>query len=148
MKWFAAVFLLAFLPACSGSSEGRIHADESTTRTVPAVVLPDALPVPRPSPWPIRSGDRVDHPTSADVAVGQALPFKIYTHCGIDFRLDFDGSFWQAYTHDAYAPAYGFIHGTMTLLTEEVAVFRYKAQSVPSVYFVRNDSPKPERGCD
>jgi hypothetical protein len=36
----------------------------------------------------------------------------------------------------------------MTLLTEEVAVFRFKTQGAPSsVYFVRNDTPKPERGC-
>jgi hypothetical protein len=53
-----------------------------------------------------------------------SCPFKISTHCGFDFRVDFDGSFWQAYTHEAYAPVYGFVHGTMTLLTEEVAVFR------------------------
>ena len=149
MKRLAVVLLLAFLPACSGSPEGRIYPDESTPRTVPAVVLPGALPVPQPSPWQIRSGERVDHPSSADVAVGRKVPFRIYTHCGFDFRIDFDGSFWQAYTHDAYAPAYGFVHGTMTLLTEEVAVFRFKTQGAPSsVYFVRNDTPKPERGCD
>ena len=149
MKWFAAVFLLALVPACSGSAEGRIYPDESTPRTVPAVVLPDALPVPQPSPWQIRSGEQVDHPTSTEVAIGQRLPFKIYTHCGFDFRVDFDGSFWQAYTHEAYAPVYGFVHGTMTLLTEEVAVFRFPTQGAPSsVYFVRNDTPKPERDCD
>ena len=149
MKWFAVVLLLAFLPACSGSPQGRIYPVESTPRAIPAVVLPDALPVPHPSAWRIRSGERVDHPTSADVTVGQALPFKTYTHCGFDFRVDFDGSFWQAYTHDAYAPVYGFVHGTMTLLTEEVSVFRFTTRGVPSsVYFVRNDTPKPERGCD
>ena len=148
MKWLAVVILLALLPACSGSPEGRIFPIESTPRTVPAVVLPDALPVPQPSPWQIRPGEKVDHPTSVDVAVGHKTPFKIYTHCGFDFRLDFDGSFWQAYTHDAYAPVYGFVHGTMTLLTEEVAVFRFTTQGTPSsVYFVRNDTPKPERGC-
>ena len=56
------------------------------------VVLPGALPVPQPSPWQIRSGERVDHPSSADVAVGRKVPFRIYTHCGFDFRIDFDGS--------------------------------------------------------
>ena len=30
MKWFEAVFLLALVPACSGSPEGRIYPDEST----------------------------------------------------------------------------------------------------------------------
>ena len=90
----------------------------------------------------------MDHPTSVDVAVGQKRLFKIYTHCGFDFRVDFDGSFWQAYTHDTYAPVFGFVHGTMTLLTEEVAVFRFKTQGAPSsVYFIRNDTPKPELGC-
>jgi len=39
MKRLAVVLLLAFLPACSGSPEGRIYPDESTPRTVPAVVI-------------------------------------------------------------------------------------------------------------
>ena len=149
MKWVTGLLLFSLLSACSGSPEGRIYTVEPTPRTVPAVVLPDALPVPQPSPWAIRPGEQVDHPMSAHVVVGQKVPFKIYTHCGFDLRTDFDGSFWQAYTHDAYAPVYGFVHGTMTLLTEEVAVFRFTMQGTPSsVYFVRNDTPKPERGCD
>jgi hypothetical protein len=148
MKRFLVVLLLALIPACSGPPEGRISPVETTPRPIPPVILPDALPVPRPSPWHIRSGEQVDHPTSANVALGQQLPFTISTHCGFDFRVDFDGSFWQAYTHEAYAPVYGVVHGTMTLLTEEVAVFRFKTQGTPSsVYLVRNDTPKPERGC-
>ena len=37
----------------------------------------------------------------------------------------------------------------MTLLSGEVAVFRFESQGdEASVYFIRNDTPKPEVGCD
>ena len=84
------------------------------------------------------------------MAIGQERPFKLYTHCGIDFRVDFDGSFWQSYG-EGKTPAVGFNFekGTMTLLSGEVAVFRFQSRGdEASIYFVRNDTPKPEVGCD
>lgn len=82
------------------------------------------------------------------MAVGQERPFELDTHCGIDSRVDFDGSFWQSYVV-GNTPAVGdpFRKGTMTLLSGEVAVFRFEGDEA-SVYFIRNDTPKPEVGCD
>ena len=46
-------------------------------------------------------------------------------------------------------PSDPFQKGSMTLLTPEVAVFRFKsAHGEVAVYFVRNDSPRPEGVCD
>jgi len=106
--------------------------------------------VPEPSPWSIKPDEKRDRATSSDVAVGQERPFELYTHCGIDSRVDFDGSFWQSYVV-GNTPAVGdpFRKGTMTLLSGEVAVFRFESQGdEASVYFIRNDTPKPEVGCD
>ena len=79
------------------------------------------------------------------------MPFRLYTHCGFDWRLDFDESFWQMYagplpqgtrTNDPIQ------RGTLTLLTDEVAVFRFDVRTgEASVYFVRNDTPKHEVSC-
>jgi hypothetical protein len=108
--------------------------------------------VPEPSPWPIKPDEKRDRPTSPEVAIGQERPFELYTHCGIDFRVDFDGSFWQAYGGEGKAPVVGsFLEkkGTMTLLSQDVAAFRFRSRGEgASVYFVRNDTPKPEVGCD
>ena len=83
------------------------------------------------------------------MSIGQERTLKLYTHCGIDFRVDFDGSFWQSYD-DGKPPTVGdpFQIGTMTLLSGGVAVFRFESQGgQKSVCFVRNDSPKPKAGC-
>ena len=65
-------------------------------------------------------------------------------------RTHRSGSFWQSYG-DGQTVAVGnpFQEGTMTLLTEEVAVFRFDRDgSETSIYFVRNDTPRPRLGCD
>jgi hypothetical protein len=154
MRSFAFV-LAALLAACTGPTDptgSPFPAIDGTPRP-PSVVLPaEALPAPdaSPWPWPIRPGDKQDHPASPDVAIGQARPFKLYTHCGIDFRVDFDESFWQSYRFGK-SPSVGdpVQLGTMTLLTDEVAVFRYRSQgNETSIYFVRNDTPRARVGCD
>ena len=84
------------------------------------------------------------------MAVGQERPFALYTLCGIDHRVDFDGSFWQSYA-GGKAPTVGnpVQKGTMALLSAEVAVFRFENQGDEApIYFVRNDTPRPEVGCD
>lgn len=151
MRWYGVVALTAML-ACTGPADPSVPSVasvEPSTRASP--VLPrEARPVPEPSPWPLPRSGRRDHPTSSDVAIGRTRPFELYTHCGIDFGVDFDGSFWQSYG-DVETPTVGnpFRKGTMILLTEEVAVFRFDSDgSETSIYFVRNDTPKPRVGCD
>lgn len=151
-----ALIVVALLTACTGPSdpEGSLSPDVDGTPRPPSIVLPaEALPVPDASPWPspIQPGDEQDHASSPDVAIGREQPFKLYTHCGIDFRVDFDESFWQAYPYPRQRAPVGdpFQQGVMTLLTDEVAVFRYRSQgNKASIYFVRNDSPRARVGCD
>jgi hypothetical protein len=145
--------LFALLAACTGPTDpsaSPVPSVESTPKE-PRIEIPaEALPVPEPSPWLIKPDEKRDHATSSDVAVGQERPFELYTHCGIDFRVDFDGSFWQSYVV-GNTPTVGnpFEKGTMTLLSAEVAVFRFESQGdEASVYFIRNDTPKPKVGCD
>lgn len=152
MRSFALV-VVALLAACTGPTDSTgspFPAIDGTPRP-PSVVLPaEALPVPDASPWPIRPGDKQDHASSRDVAIGHAQPFELYTHCGIDFRVDFDESFWQSYPGEKASPVGDPVQqGTMTLLTDRVAVFRYRSHgNEASIYFVRNDTPRARVGCD
>ena len=152
MRESIVVVLVTLLTACTGPTDPRVPSVSSVDPTpkAPPVVIPaEALPVPESTPWPIQSDEKRDRPTSSDVAIGQERRLKLYTHCGIDFRVDFDGSFWQSYVVGK-TPTVGdpFQKGTMTLLSGEVAVFRFDGQGEQgSIYFVRNDSPKPESGC-
>lgn len=151
MGWLRIVAVTVLVTSCTGSPDTSVPPDRSTDpagspiRTLP----PKALPVPDPTPWPMRPGDERDRPTTSDVPVGRARPFKLYTHCGIDFRVDFDASFWQSYrVGDDLRIGNPFQGGTMTLLSDEVAVFRYESdQGEISVFFVRNDTPTPKAGC-
>lgn len=153
MRSFRSVALILLLASCTGESDG---ATEPVSPTSPTAATPtvqplpeEALPVPEPPPWSIEPGAPEDHPSSPDVAIGRTRPFRLYTHCGIDFRVDFDGSFWQSYNAAKIElPGNEFPKGSMTLLTEEVAVFRTtRGDGEVSIYFVRNDSPKPEVVC-
>lgn len=153
MRSFALV-VVALLVACTGPTDptgSPFPAIDGTPRP-PSVVLPaEALPVPDASPWPLPThpDDKQDHASSPDVAIGRVRSFNLYTHCGIDFRVDFDESFWQSYP-GAKAPVDDPVQqGTMTLLTDRVAVFRYRSHGDDaSIYFVRNDTPRAPVGCD
>lgn len=123
--------------------------DEATPDAPPTVVPAEALPVPEPSPWPITPDEKRDRATSPEAVLGQERPIKLITHCGIDLRVDFDGSFWQSYNVAKPLKIDNpFQKGTMTLLSDEVAVFRFQGPDGDvSVYFVRNDTPKGEVVC-
>jgi hypothetical protein len=147
-----ALALVGLLAACTettGSGVSSAPSIESSPKVPPTLIPDEALPVPEPSPWPIQPDEKRDRATTPDVAVGQRRPFRLYTHCGIDLRVDFDGSFWQSYSGPD-TPAIGnpFQKGTMTLLLDDVAVFRFETQGDDTaIYFIRNDAPKPEVGC-
>lgn len=154
MRAIRTATLMLLLASCTGGSG---TATESISPTPPSTPTPtvqplpeEALPVPEPSPWSIEPGAPEDRPSSPDVAVGSTRPLRLYTHCGIDFRVDFDGSFWQSYNVELKRlPFNEFPKGSMTLLTEEVAVFRTTEDGREvSIYFVRNDTPKPMGVCD
>lgn len=77
-------------------------------------------------------------PRSTAIAVGQPYLFDLSTHCGVNFWVDFDGSFWEA-TIPVY-PGYGIPatpintavqRGTMTLLDPDTALFEYQNGRIP-----------------
>lgn len=143
-----AVALVVLLTSCTGEPAPDSGASPSLEASPTDVAAPpdEALRMPAPSPWSFPEGARPDHPRSGTARLGRPYPFLLYTHCGVGFRVDFDGSFWQAYAvlGRASNPAQ---RGTMTLLSEYVALFEARHGDV-RIYFVRNDTPKPRLGCD
>jgi len=80
---------------------------------------------------------------SRHVATGRPYPFRLYTHCGVDFSTDFDGSFWDL-ADAAWAGSYGnppsaignpFQDGTMTLVDHDHARFDVPRDPVDPVRF-------------
>jgi hypothetical protein len=144
--------VFALLAGCTGLTDPSPLPDpsvESTLEAPPDLIPTEALPVPDPSPWPIKPNDQHARPRSAEVAIGRERPFELYTHCGIDFHVDFAGSFWQWYAGKTGAVGDPFQKGTMTLLSDDAAVFRYHSRGDQlSIYFVRNDTPKALLHCD
>jgi hypothetical protein len=98
---------------------------------------PQSLPAPAGASQPQALGDgRFSYtPNSAQVIIGLAYRFTLYTHCGLDLPvvLDFDGSFWDpagpgpATDASGGAPAgfrQPFDHGVITLVSTNVAEYR------------------------
>jgi len=96
-------------------------------------------------------------PHSAYVAAGRAYPFRLYTHCGIDFATDFDHAFWDvadaAWRGSNGNPPGGignpFQMGTMTLVDRGHARFDIadSGDAAPSsrggsIRFIRHRGPK------
>lgn len=80
---------------------------------------------------------------SRHVATGRPYPFRLYTHCGVDFATDFDGSFWDL-ADAAWAGSYGnppsaignpFQDGAMTLVDHDHARFDVPRDPVDPVRF-------------
>jgi hypothetical protein len=144
------VMMAALLAACTGPTDPGVSSapsDEPTPAPTPPALPHAARPVPEPSPWPIQPDEERDRATTPDVDIGMTRQFRLYTHCGIDFRVDFDGSFWQWYAGKWWAVD-DHEKGTMTLLSDDVAVFRFQRAGVDlALYFVRNDAPKPVMSC-
>jgi hypothetical protein len=127
------------LAACTGGID----------RGQPAVTSPVSAPrtTVTASPIPVPHGTKVDHPHSPPSAVVSVpYPFKLYTHCGIDFHVDFDGSFWQLVKGSVDGPFKNPEDvGGMTLLPSGLAEFQSLSGS--SVQFVRYTYPKPFQVC-
>lgn len=99
-----------------------------------AVIFPEKRPAflggPRALP---PAGDehvvvRVGGPTQAwpsSKPVEEGVDYRYNTgHCGLDFFVDFDGSFWKTGTATKGADLINQDDGTLTLLSEERAVYR------------------------
>ena len=98
------------------------------------------------SPATITTGQ----PTHVQAGVQNA--YRLYTHCGPDWRTFFDGSYWDLAA--PVQPGLGdpYQDGTMTLMAADEARFDYVAnQSPASISFHRHVTGgplKPPLGCD
>ena len=95
--------------------------------------------------------NKLMYPKSPRVEIGKPYAISIYTHCGIDTYLDFDGSFWNALEpahRNAANPPLGVgnpgQNGNMTLVDENHARFEFDNRVF---YFHRHIGPKMDRGC-
>ena len=126
-----------FLAGCGGSSSEAAQA----VPTVPPGVRPGIFP--QPGGVELRS-------KSARVEPGRAHPFRLHTHCGVDFNVDFDGSFWDladpawAGTGGGNLPASRpignpFQDGAMTLIDADRARFDFPGGQIA---YRRHTGPK------
>ncbi len=118
-----------------------VACEQANTQSFPeSPILPSVdprLPVPlRPTPVSI-----VLQPKSARVEQGKPYPFGLYTHCGVDWGTDFDGSFWD-WTGQPQLPSWlgnPVQGGTMTLIDANHARFDFEGSSI---HFTRHVGPK------
>lgn len=64
-------------------------------------------------------------PHSAPATPGKAYVFQLSTRCGIDYEVDFDGSFWDAASARPVGIGSPTQKGTMTLIDTRHAKFSY-----------------------
>ena len=122
-------------PTVSPTESGPLQAEEVATPVVtgtvraatpaPGTRVPADTRRPGATPTPI-----VLQPKSARVVLGKAYPFQLYTHCGFDFSVDFDGSFWDATGTRPSAIGNPIQKGMMTLVDARHARFGYDKGSI------------------
>ena len=80
-------------------------------------------------------------PQSPPAEMNKPYDFSLFTHCGVDFSTDFDGSFWDAADRTNLPRSLGnpVQSGTMTLVDQSHARFDFEGGSV---LFVRHTGPK------
>jgi hypothetical protein len=86
-------------------------------------------------------------PHSQAVVVGKPYPFQLYTHCGVEYAVDFDAALWDladpAWQSQNGNPPPGignpYQGGTMTLVDADHARFNFSGGSIS---FVRHVGPK------
>ena len=141
MKWNTGFFALALamlLGGCGGSQQ-------PTMTLIPISQLPIATWTPVP-PTEGEQNPEILEPLSLKADFGQAYPFRLFTHCGADYRVDFDGSFWQLSNPSEVPASLGDPEqeGTMTLINSDYARFDFEGGSL---LFIRHEGPKYVPGC-
>lgn len=138
------------LSACNETPQGSVGSIERTPLPLPPTRTADSQPTPDESDTSPELGVLTE-PVSGKVQLGQAYIFAIYTHCGLDQRVDFDGSFWIAADPSlrefGNAPAgvgNPVQSGVMTLIDTNLARFEYDGGQFD---FIRHEGPKRIRGC-
>ena len=122
-------------PTVSPTDPVSLEAEASATLVVTGTVraatpasgtrVPGVTRLPSATPKPI-----VVQAKSAHAVTGKAYSFQLYTHCGIDFSVDFDGSFWDATGTRPSGIGNPIQKGTMTLVDTRHARFSYDKGSI------------------
>ena len=130
---FLSLAMLMLMGACSGTSQ-------PTMTPIPISQLPIATWTPV-SPAEAAQNPDVREPLSPPAELGKVYPFMLYTHCGADHSVDFDGSFWQLSDPAEVPPSLGdpSQEGTMTLINRDYARFDFERGSL---LFIRHKGPK------
>ena len=136
---FFALAMVILLGGCGGISQ-------STMTPVPISQLPIATWTPVSAAQTEQSFE-VREPLSPQADLGKAYPFQLYTHCGADYAVDFDGSFWQLSNPSEVPMSLGnpYQEGEMTLINPEYARFDYAGSSL---LFIRHKGPKYAPPCE
>jgi hypothetical protein len=149
VRVLSAAFLVGGLAACVREPSTPAYPSPSISPTIPGSVevaasatipgtaasgtadpgtgtrAPGTTRLPSATPTPI-----VVRPKSARAVIGKAYAFQLYTHCGIDFSVDFDASFWDAVGARPAAIGNPIQKGTMTLLDARRSRFSYDKGSI------------------
>jgi hypothetical protein len=117
-------------PSSTPTDTVSLEADASPTLVVtgtvgvasptPGTRVPGATRLPGATPTPI-----VVQAKSARATMGKAYTFQLSTRCGIDYSVDFDGSFWDASGTRPAGIGNPIQKGTITLIDTRHARFSY-----------------------
>ncbi len=111
----------------------------------------EARPLPSPTASPrheILPDGRVRiWPTSARVEEGVPYRITVFTHCGLEHSLDFDGSFWDVTEQPALPELGGFEdEGEITLESRDAATYRSASGQV--FRLARHEGPRAVYPCE
>ena len=154
--------VLAPVPTHSSAALGSRPNVETVE---PAPETPTVAPV-RSTPMPITQREKTQppyqraepvevSPNSPRASLGKPYPFVLNIHCGLDFEVDFNGSFWKlderrGVPEDYLGGGVPELEGTMTLITPDRARFDFDPASIytnlrpsrASIFFVRHEGRK------
>lgn len=130
---FFTLAVIILMGGCDGTSQ-------PTPTLIPVSKVPLATWTPI-SPSEAEQNPEVREPLSPPAELGKAYPFQLYTHCGVDLAVDFDGSFWQLSNPEEVPESLGdpSQEGTMTLIDSDYARFDFAGGSL---LFIRHQGPK------
>jgi hypothetical protein len=134
------VLAILLMVGCNGTPQPTLTA---TPNSQPPVAVATWTPI---SPAEAEQSQDVHEPRTPPAELGKAYPYELYTHCGVDLAVDFDGSFWQL-SHPTEVPkSLGdpSQEGTMTLIAADSARFDF---ADGSLFFIRHQGPKHILPC-
>ena len=145
-------------PPAAGGAEGSRAADRAPGSAT-IVPIPEGTPIALLQTKPAGTRTKVLLPESPRAEPGVAYEFELMVHCGADYSVDFDGSFWDLSAQEG-VPGHGGIpsyQGRMRLVSPDQARFDFdpyaaalppegSAADLASYYFTRHEGPKPDPG--